>query len=105
MGNWLEGLSESRRFPSELDFLCSPNGIRTRVATLRGWCPRPLDDGAERQFQHADSAWISAVLGGKCNGPNLMGRHVSGFWDTDDRGVRHGSGQILRQRRPGRGAV
>ena len=26
----------------------SPNGIRTRVATLRGWCPRPLDDGAER---------------------------------------------------------
>src|SRR5205085_543673 len=23
----------------------SPNGIRTRVATLRGWCPRPLDDG------------------------------------------------------------
>ena len=25
----------------------SPNGIRTRAATLRGWCPRPLDDGAE----------------------------------------------------------
>ena len=25
----------------------SPNGIRTRVSTLRGWCPRPLDDGAE----------------------------------------------------------
>ena len=24
----------------------SPNGIRTRVSTLRGWCPRPLDDGA-----------------------------------------------------------
>ena len=24
----------------------SPNGIRTRAATLRGWCPRPLDDGA-----------------------------------------------------------
>ena len=23
----------------------SPNGIRTRVSTLRGWCPRPLDDG------------------------------------------------------------
>ena len=23
----------------------TPNGIRTRVATLRGWCPRPLDDG------------------------------------------------------------
>ncbi len=22
-----------------------PNGIRTRVATLKGWCPRPLDDG------------------------------------------------------------
>ncbi len=25
---------------------CSPNGVRTRVSTLRGWCPRPLDDGA-----------------------------------------------------------
>ena len=24
----------------------SPNGVRTRVSTLRGWCPRPLDDGA-----------------------------------------------------------
>src|SRR5690606_23009133 len=23
----------------------TPNGIRTRAATLRGWCPRPLDDG------------------------------------------------------------
>src|SRR5207342_156479 len=25
----------------------TPNGIRTRVSTLRGWCPRPLDDGSE----------------------------------------------------------
>jgi hypothetical protein len=25
----------------------SPNGVRTRVSTLRGWCPRPLDDGAK----------------------------------------------------------
>ena len=24
---------------------CIPNGIRTRAATLKGWCPRPLDDG------------------------------------------------------------
>ena len=31
---------------SDLRFCSSPNGIRTRVATLRGWCPRPLDDGA-----------------------------------------------------------
>src|ERR1700679_3520302 len=47
-------------FPAESDlqylhflnwsFICSPNGIRTRVATLRGWCPWPLDDGAERRF-------------------------------------------------------
>ena len=22
-----------------------PYGIRTRVSTLRGWCPRPLDEG------------------------------------------------------------
>jgi hypothetical protein len=25
--------------------ICTPNGVRTRVSTLRGWCPRPLDDG------------------------------------------------------------
>src|SRR5579871_4411588 len=35
---------------------CSPNGIRSRVATLRGWCPRPLDDGAGRQLPHAKQA-------------------------------------------------
>ena len=27
------------------NFLRTPNGIRTRAATLKGWCPRPLDDG------------------------------------------------------------
>src|SRR2546426_6611337 len=26
----------------------SPNGVRTRVSTLRGWCPGPLDDGTLR---------------------------------------------------------
>jgi hypothetical protein len=25
-----------------------PNGIRTRVAGVRGQCPRPLDDGTEK---------------------------------------------------------
>ena len=37
------GLSDSAIYQ---DFSGSPNGIRTRVSTLRGWCPRPLDDGA-----------------------------------------------------------
>ncbi len=32
---------------SDLVFLGSPYGIRTRAATLRGWCPRPLDERAE----------------------------------------------------------
>ena len=27
----------------------SPYGIRTRAATLRGWCPRPLDERAKLQ--------------------------------------------------------
>jgi hypothetical protein len=31
---------------SDVEISSSPNGIRTRAATLRGWCPRPLDDGA-----------------------------------------------------------
>ena len=41
----------------------SPNGIRTRVSTLRGWCPRPLDDGAVRgarfptRSASQDSGW------------------------------------------------
>jgi hypothetical protein len=32
--------------PLTCSFTGSPNGVRTRVSTLRGWCPRPLDDGA-----------------------------------------------------------
>jgi hypothetical protein len=35
-----------QKVPLTSQFVRSPNGIRTRVATLRGWCPRPLDDGA-----------------------------------------------------------
>src|SRR5690606_5314652 len=31
--------------PHGVRVLCTPNGIRTRAATLKGWCPRPLDDG------------------------------------------------------------
>ena len=30
---------------AELPDYRTPNGIRTRAATLKGWCPRPLDDG------------------------------------------------------------
>ena len=29
-----------------------PNGIRTRVAAVRGRCPRPLDDGDFRQTDY-----------------------------------------------------
>src|SRR5262249_32988848 len=39
----------SRAPPGSGDALalrCSPDGIRTRAAALRGRCPRPLDDGA-----------------------------------------------------------
>jgi hypothetical protein len=27
-----------------------PYGIRTRVTTVKGWCPRPLDEGDEAAF-------------------------------------------------------
>jgi hypothetical protein len=37
------------RSPTTWTFNGSPNGIRIRVSTLRGWCPRPLDDGAVRR--------------------------------------------------------
>ena len=45
----------------------SPNGIRTRVSTLRGWCPRPLDDGAVhgRMLSKAPSLQDSACLNGR----------------------------------------
>ncbi|MEY3448266.1 MAG: hypothetical protein RLZZ14_790, partial [Actinomycetota bacterium] len=39
-------LHHGTNFVSETD-LCTPNGIRTRAATLKGWCPRPLDDGGK----------------------------------------------------------
>src|SRR5262249_49153435 len=37
--------------------LCTPNGIRTRAATLKGWCPRPLDEWGSfpRGSGHASS--------------------------------------------------
>ncbi len=33
--------------PCKLSLCCFgvPNGVRTRVATLKEWSPRPLDDG------------------------------------------------------------
>jgi hypothetical protein len=35
----------------------SPNGVRTRVSTLRGSCPRPLDDGTGRPAHASRSGW------------------------------------------------
>ena len=33
-----------------------PNGTRTRVSTLKGWCPRPLDDGAVSEWKFSSKA-------------------------------------------------
>ncbi len=30
--------------------LSTPNGIRTRATTLKGWRPRPLDDGGKGRW-------------------------------------------------------
>jgi hypothetical protein len=48
-------------------FAGSPNGIRIRVSTLRGLCPRPLDDGAKRvQFRPRPTpAWSEASGAGR----------------------------------------
>lgn len=64
---WIE-LSNEKSRPAigagRLFFKCDPNGVRTRVAAVKGRSPRPLDDGA---FDLADtddsqlglkSAWI-----------------------------------------------
>ena len=37
-------------------WLGSPYGIRTRAATLRGWCPRPLDERARLRADETLSA-------------------------------------------------
>ncbi len=31
----------------------APKGIRTPVSTLKGWRPRPLDDGGRRPVEHS----------------------------------------------------
>ena len=41
--------SPKRTRPAEASLVCYvsgvPTGIRTPVSTVKGWCPRPLDDG------------------------------------------------------------
>src|SRR6202166_1477711 len=46
----LRGKTRTRARVRRARTASSPNGIRTRVSTLRGWCPRPLDDGARHPF-------------------------------------------------------
>jgi hypothetical protein len=61
---------DPRQRASELGFLGSPYGIRTRAATLRGWCPGPLDERAK--LRHATSApWRchGCQLGSKDSNP------------------------------------
>ncbi len=47
----LTGRRELQTSPRDLEICVptsTPNGIRTRAATLKGWCPRPLDDGGRK---------------------------------------------------------
>lgn len=49
--------------------LCSdPDGIRTRVAGVKGQCPRPLDDGAKQDLP------IYPLGGGGVKGRQETGR-------------------------------
>ena len=55
-----------RRYSHRKRGLRSPNGIRTRVSTLRGWCPRPLDDGTgsgRSSCMHGDLAGAECTKG------------------------------------------
>jgi hypothetical protein len=40
-------LNKNPRIHGEFEGSCDPDGIRTRVAGVKGLCPRPLDDGAK----------------------------------------------------------
>ena len=49
----------------------SPNGIRTRVARMKIWCPRPLDDGTVQGggmvlnlFRCASLPWLRGTVDG-----------------------------------------
>ena len=42
-------------------FVCSPYGTRTRVSTLKGWHPRPLDEGASKRIGKQYTRSVSAV--------------------------------------------
>ena len=48
----------------------SPNGIRTRVSTLRGWCPWPLDDGAGHPFGPSQLIRSAEILIPSDRGPD-----------------------------------
>jgi hypothetical protein len=41
--------------------LSDPNGTRTRVAGVKGRCPRPLDDGAARAANSVVAAGTTSV--------------------------------------------
>jgi hypothetical protein len=47
-----------------------PNGIRTRVSALRGPCPGPLDDGADRA-----RIW----LGEEDSNPRYQGQNLASY--------------------------
>ena len=43
---------------------CDPDGIRTRVAGVKGLCPRPLDDGAKQD----SSVYLSGEVASRASG-------------------------------------
>ena len=62
-GNRMRREREKRSPPSRnavITSTSSPYGIRTRAATLRGWCPRPLDERAK---------WRSPTISAGGSGP------------------------------------
>ena len=44
-------------------YVRTPNGIRTRAATLKGWCPRPLDDGGKKPHPVESTETLAAAPG------------------------------------------
>ena len=80
----LTGRRELQTSPrDQMKLISTPNGIRTRAATLKGWCPRPLDDGGRAsstlRAQAKLAPWPSASTGGirlqSAAGPSNRGRH------------------------------
>jgi hypothetical protein len=76
-----KGLDKALRIRAMLSNPSDPDGIRTRVAGVKGQCPRPLDDGAKTCLYSRWGEEASRGGGRKCErakGEEAKGEEAKG---------------------------